>query len=223
MAESTRPSLQVEERAERGSRESRRLRRAGLVPGTLYGGSHEQAVTFKVGRRELRRVLVEGSALIDVKIGAERSVPAIVKDQQIHPVRGDVMHVDLFEVRLDQKIHATVAVELQGAEGSPGIKEGGILDQVTRELNIEALPTDIPERILIDVSHMTIGDTLSLSEVAVEAGVEFLDDADETTIATLVPPTVEAQPEIEAETALVGEGEADAKAAGDGDGSGDKE
>jgi large subunit ribosomal protein L25 len=214
MADSTRPSLNVEERAERGSRETRRLRRAGLVPGVLYGGSHDETVTFKVNHRELRSVLVDGSALIDVKIGAERSVPAILKDQQVHPVRGDVMHVDFLEVRLDEKIHATVAIELEGVDEAPGVKEGGVLDQITRELLIEALPTDIPEQVVVDVSHMNIGSTLTLSEVSAESGVTFLDDPEETTIATVVPPTVEEEPEIEEETALVGE---DGAPAADGD------
>jgi large subunit ribosomal protein L25 len=188
----------------------------------LYGGSHDETVTFKVGQRELRSVLVDGSALIDVKIGGEKPVPAIIKDQQIHPVRGEVMHIDFLEVNLDEKIAATVAVELEGAEDSPGVKEGGILDQITRELNILALPTDIPERILVDVSHMDIGSTLSLSEVKSEAGVEFLDDPEETTIATLVPPTVEEEPDIEEETELVGEGEEPAADAAEGDESGDE-
>jgi large subunit ribosomal protein L25 len=222
MADSKRPSLEVQERPERGSRETRRLRRSGLIPGVLYGGSHDETVTFKVGQRELRSVLVDGSALIDVKIGGEKPVPAIIKDQQIHPVRGEVMHIDFLEVNLDEKIGATVAVELEGAEDSPGVKEGGILDQITRELNILALPTDIPERILVDVSHMDIGSTLSLSEVKSEAGVEFLDDPEETTIATLVPPTVEEEPDIEEETELVGEGEEPAADAAEGDESGDE-
>jgi large subunit ribosomal protein L25 len=219
MADSKRPSLDVQERPERGSRETRRLRRSGLIPGVLYGGSHDETVTFKVGQRELRSVLVDGSALIDVKIGGEKPVPAIIKDQQIHPVRGEVMHIDFLEVNLDEKIGATVAVELEGAEDSPGVKEGGILDQITRELNILALPTDIPERILVDVSQMDIGSTLSLSEVKSEAGVEFLDDPEETTIATLVPPTVEEEPDIEEETELVGEGEEPAADAAEGDSS----
>ena len=227
MAESQRPSLSVDERPERGSREARRLRRAGFVPGVLYGGSHDETVTFKVGSRELRQVLVDGSALIDVKIGTERSVPAILKDQQVHPVRGEVMHVDFLEVRLDEKIHATVAVELEGADDAPGIKEGGVLEHVTRELNIEALPTDIPERIVVDVSGMDIGATLSLSEISSERGVEFLDDPEETTIATVVPPTEVEEPDIEEETELVGEdeepGAADEQTGGDSDDSGSDE
>ena len=96
-----RPSLSVQERPERGSRESRRLRRDGFVPGVLYGASHPDPVSLKVGVLELRRLLAEGAALFDVKIGSDRSVPVILKDRQDHPVRGDVMHVDFLEVRLE--------------------------------------------------------------------------------------------------------------------------
>jgi large subunit ribosomal protein L25 len=200
-----RPSLSVEPRTERGSREARRLRRAGYVPGVLYGGSHDDPVALKMGVRELRRLLADGSALFDVKIGAEKSVPAILKDRQNHPVRDEVLHVDFLEVRLDEKITATVAIELEGVEEAPGVTEGGVLDQVTREVSIEALPTDIPERIVVNVSHMDMGDTLTLSAVAVGPGVELLDDPDETTIATVVVPTKVEEPEIEEETELVGE------------------
>jgi large subunit ribosomal protein L25 len=140
-----------------------------------------------------------------VKIGGEKSVPVIVKDQQIHPVRDEVMHLDLLEVRLDEKIHATVSVELHGSEEAPGVKEGGVLEQVTREVNIEALPTDIPEKIEVDVSGLDIAATLMLSEIEAPQGVEFLDDPQETTVATIVVPTEVEEPEIEEETALVGE------------------
>ena len=226
MADGTRPSLAVEERDERGSREARRLRRAGLVPGVLYGASHPDPVSFKVGARELRNMLADGSALFDVKIGSEKSVPVILKDQQNHPVRGELMHVDFLEVRLDEKIQATVAVELEGGEEAPGVKEGGVLEHVTRELSIEALPTDIPDQITVDVSGLEVAGTLMLSEVAVPGGVEFLDEAEETTIATIVPPTEVAEPEIEEETALVGEeevpeGEAGEAEAAEGEPSGD--
>ena len=205
MAQGQRPSLDVQERSERGSREARRLRRSGFVPAVLYGGSHDEPVSLKVGARDLRHLLVDGSALFDVKIGAEKSVPAILKERQDHPVRDEVMHVDFLEVRLDEKIHATVAIELEGVEDAPGVKEGGVLDHVGRELNIEALPTDIPERIVVDVSHMDMGDTITLDTVDAPAGVEFLDDPEEFTIATVVVPTKVEEPEIEEETELVGE------------------
>ncbi len=206
MADGDRPSLTVNERDERGSREARRLRRAGQVPGVLYGASHPEPVAFKVGFHELRRLLVGGVALFDVKIGGEKSVPVILKDRQDHPVRGEPLHVDFLEVRLDEKIQATVSVELEGAEDAPGVSEGGVLEHVARELEIEALPTDIPDRIVVDVSHMEILGTLTLAEVPAVDGVDFLDEnPEEVTIATIVPPTKVEEPEVEVETELVGE------------------
>ena len=201
-----RPSLAVEERSERGSREARRLRKDGQVPGVLYGASHPDPVSLKVGAIELRRLLNEGAALFDIKIGGDKSVPAILKDRQDHPVRGDVMHVDFLEVNLKEKIQATVLLELEGIEDAPGVKEGGVLDLATRELNIEALPTDIPDVIVVDVSAMEMGGTLTLESVPVPAGVEFLDDVAETVVATVILPTIEEEPEeVEEETELVGE------------------
>jgi large subunit ribosomal protein L25 len=200
-----RPTLTVEERSERGSRESRRLRRAGFVPGVLYGGGNGDAVSFKVNALELRHTLADGSALMDVKVDGGKARPVIVKEQQFHPVRDQLLHIDLLEVRLDEKISSTVAVELAGGEESPGVKEGGVLEHVTRELNIEALPTDIPDNITVDVSGMEVAATLHLSELTAPPGVTFLDDPEETLIATVVVPTEIEEPEIEEETELVGE------------------
>ena len=220
MAEGSRPSLSVEERSERGSREARRLRRAGYVPGVLYGASHPDPVAFKVGARDLRHMLAVGAALFDVKIGDEKSVPAILKDQQSHPVRGELLHVDLLEVRLDEKIQSPVSVELEGGEEAPGVKEGGVLEHVTRELLIEALPTDIPDQITVDVSQLEVAGTLMLSELTPPRGVAFLDDPEETTIATIVVPTEVAEPDIEEETELIG---AEAEEAPEGEAGGDQE
>ena len=147
----------------------------------------------------------------------------IVKDQQLHPVRGEVMHIDFLEVRLDEKIQAPVAVHIEGAEEAPGIKEGGVMEQVTHQLNIEALPTDIPDFITVDVSGMEIAATMHLSEITPPAGVVYLDDPEETIIATVVVPTeVEEPEEVEEETELVGEegeeGEAPAEDESEGEG-----
>jgi len=204
MAQSKRPSLEVEERSERGSRATRRLRRDGYVPGVVYGGG-DDCISFKVNSRVLRAALHEGSALMDLKVAGGEARPVIVKAEQRHPVRGQIVHIDLLQVRLDEKIQSTVSVELTGGEDAPGVKEGGVLEQATRELNIEALPTDIPERISVDVSGMDINGVMNLSEVAAPAGVVFLDDPDETVIATITVPTQVAEPEIEEETELVGE------------------
>jgi large subunit ribosomal protein L25 len=206
MADGKRPTLPVEERPERGSRATRRLRRQGLVPGVVYGGADGESTAFKVDARVLRQVLVDGSALIDLKVDGGRVRPVIVKEQQLHPVRDQPLHIDLLEVRLDEKIQAPVAVHVEGVEESPGVKEGGVLEQVTHQLNIEALPTDIPEAIVVDMSGMEIAATMHLSEVTPPPGVTFLDDPEETIIATIVVPTeIEEPEEIEEETELVGE------------------
>jgi large subunit ribosomal protein L25 len=229
MAASKRPQLKIEERSERGSRATRRLRRQGLVPGVVYGGRDGQCNAFSVEARELRRVLVAGSAVFDIDVGGSTR-PVIVKDQQHHPVREHVMHIDLLEVRLDEKIQTTVALELTGGEEAPGVKEGGVLEHVTRELNIEALPTSIPENITVDVSHLEVAGTMHLSEVTAPEGVEFLDDPEETIVATITTPTEVEEPEIEEEAELVGEDgepiepaegeEAEAAAEGEGGGEG---
>jgi len=203
MADGKRPSLDVEERPERGTRAAKRLRREGYVPGVVYGGKDGDCTSFKVNALALRHVLA-GSALIDLKV-AGKTRPVIVKDQHQHPVRDDLLHIDLLEVRLDETIQTQVSVHLENAEEAPGIKEGGVLEHVTHQLNIEALPTDIPDAIHVDVSGLEIAATMHLSELTPPQGVTFLDDPDETLIATVVVPTEVEEPEIEEETVLVGE------------------
>ena len=211
MADGSRPTLEVDARPERGTRATRRLRREGIVPGVVYGGTgQEDAVSFKVNARVLRHVLVDGSALIDLKVDG-KTLPVIVKDRQLDPVRDEIIHIDLLEVRLDEKIQTQVGVHIEGVEEAPGVKEGGVLEHVTHQITIEALPTAIPDSIPADVSGMSIGDTLQLSAVAPPEGVAFAlgegVDADEVTIATLSPPRVEEEPEpeVEEEAELVGE------------------
>lgn len=222
MADGDRPNLAVADRSERGTRANKRLRREGFVPGVVYGGGEEEPHSFKVGARELRHVLADGAALIDLTIDGAKARPVIVKDVQHHPVRSEVVHIDFLQVRLDEKIQSQVVVHVEGAEEAPGVREGGVLEQVTHQLNIEALPTSIPDAIVVDVSGMEIAATLSLSEVTAPEGVTFLDDLEETVIASVVVPTEVEEPEgIEEETALVGE-EGEAPAA-EGDAGGESE
>jgi large subunit ribosomal protein L25 len=199
--------LTLTRREPSSSRSTRRLRREGQVPGVVYGGG-EDPVAFQVDERELRHALAARGAVLELAIDGS-STPAVLKDAHYHPVRGETLHVDFLRVRLDVAIHATVLLDLVGAEDAPGVKEGGVLEQVTRELNIEALPGDIPEAIQYDVSAMQINETVTLSAVTPPRGVSLLDDLEETTIATLVPPTVDVDAEEEAleeETERVGEG-----------------
>jgi len=189
--------LEVQERERRGTRESRRLRRDGLIPGVLYGNG-KKPHPICVPERELRRVLTGGHglhAILDVVLEGQKSTHAsILKDYQVDPIRGKIEHFDLQEVRLDQLIQSAVVVELVGE--SAGTKAGGVLSQVSREVRVEALPLEVPDRLELDVSAMEIGDTLRLSDLRVREGVTFLDDP-ETVLATVTMPTKVEEPEPE--------------------------
>jgi large subunit ribosomal protein L25 len=224
MSADDRATIEVSARESRGSRETRRLRKRGEVPGILYGrGRDPQA--FSVNERDLRHALKAGHALLDVKMTSDgkngdaksvkhgevkngETVPVIVKDQQHHPVRGGVIHLDLLEVDLLEKIQSVVALEITGVDEAPGVVQGGVLDHVTRELNIEALPTDIPDSVVVDVSHLELNAVFMLSEATMPANLTILDDREETVIATISAPSeTESPDEVEEETELVGEGE----------------
>ena len=205
-------TLEVKERGadQLGTRNVKRLRREGLIPGVLYGKANK---AFVVGERELRIALTGPSglhAIVDVVIeGHKTPHHAVLKDYQQHPVRGTITHVDFHEVRLDQPIQATVAVQLVG--DAPGAKVGGVVQQVARELHVEALPASIPERIEVDVSALELGDSLRLSEVAAVAGVTFL-DPEETVIANCSSPRGLTEAEEAADEAVAAEAAAESAA-----------
>ena len=193
----------MREREQTGSAAARRLRREGLIPGVLYGrGQTPHAIS--VPERELRRVLTGSHglhAILDVVLAGQKTTHAsILKDYQQDPLRGRISHVDLQEVRLDQPIQAQVVVELVGEPA--GVKEGGVLSQVAREINVEALPMTIPDRLELDVSEMHINDTLRLADLPPREGVTYLDDPDETVLATVTMPTQIVEPEPEEEEGL---------------------
>jgi large subunit ribosomal protein L25 len=193
-----RVKLQVRERERRGSADARRLRKQGFIPGVLYGKG-KQSHAIYVPERELRRVLTGAGglhAILDVVLEGQSATHAsILKDYQQDPIRGHISHIDLHEVRLDQPIQASVTVQLLGEPA--GAKEGGVLSQVQREINVEALPMEIPEHVDLDVSGMAIGDTLRLADLAPIEGVTYLDNPEETVLATVTLPTREVEPEPE--------------------------
>ena len=212
-----RAKIEVREREQFGSRDTRRLRKQGLIPGVLYGkGKPPHA--FVVAERDLRGALTGPSglhAILDVVLAGQATVhPSILKEYQRDPIRGTVTHVDLQEVRLDQPIQALVAVALVGE--APGVKLGGVLTHVTRDVNVEALPMSIPEHVDLDVSALEIGDTLRVEDLPAVSGVTYLDDPHETVIVTVTLPklVVEEEPEVvEGEEGEVAEGEAPAEGA----------
>jgi large subunit ribosomal protein L25 len=192
--------LEARKRERRGSADARRLRKEGLIPGVLYGKGKPSYAIF-VPERELRRALTGPAglhAILDVVLDGQSSTHAsILKDYQQDPLRGHISHVDFHEVRLDQPIQASVTVQLVGEPA--GVKEGGVLSQVQREINVEALPMEIPEHLDLDVSGMAIGDTLRLADLPASEGVTYLDDPEETVLATVTLPTREVEPEEVAE------------------------
>ena len=232
-----RTKLVVVQREGLGSSESRRLRKEGLVPGVLYGDG--EPVAISIAERELRRALTGAGglhAILDVEIdGKGQSHASILKEYQVHPVRGSITHVDLQEVRLDRAIQASVTVLLLGGEDAPGVREGGVLSQPLREVTVEALPLEVPEHLDLDVSGMEIGATLRMSDLTAPEGVTLLDDP-EVVVATVTAPTKVVEPEpteeelAELEAAEAAEGEeaeegaegAEAPAESEADASGDE-
>jgi len=217
--------LEVRERdaAERGSRRVKRLRKQGLIPGVLYGKGESRALL--VGERDLRVALTGPSglhAIVDVVFDGQKTEHhAVLKDYQQHAIKGTITHVDFHEVRLDQAIQVSVTVQLVGE--SPGVKQGGVLQQVTRELNVEALPGAIPEHIEVDLGELEIGGAVRLESVAAIEGVTFLDDPHDTVLATCAVPRglAELEEEVEGEAPEEGEagaGEAEAAEAAPADG-----
>jgi large subunit ribosomal protein L25 len=207
-----RTKLTVKTRERLGTGESRRLRRQGLVPGVLYGSGDPVAIC--VEERELRRALTGDAGLhsiLDVEIdGTGKTHASILKDYQVDNVRGGVTHVDLHEVRLDQPITASVTLHLVGGADAPGVREGGVLSQPLRELQVSALPLEVPEHIDIDVSQMATGDPLRGADDPGGENVTLLADP-ETVVATVTAPTREIAPEemLEGEEAEALEGEAE--------------
>jgi large subunit ribosomal protein L25 len=191
--------LEVKPREDAGSAVARRLRAGGMIPGVLYGGG-KKAHPFAVEERELRRVLTGEHglhAILDVVFDGQKTAHhAVLKDYQLDPVRPKLLHVDLHEVRLDQVIQTQVAVEPVGE--SPGVKEGGALTLVLREVNVEALPMEVPDRLELDISGMAIGDSLRVSDISAPEGVQLLDDP-ESVVVTVTPPTKVEEPEVEEE------------------------
>lgn len=206
MAGSDTTILTLNTRPVEGSRATRRLRRQGQVPAVVYGGDGEPQPVL-ADARELRTTLAHAHAVIEISVDGAKPTPVVVKEIQRHPVKGQTLHIDFMRVRLDQTIHAMVSLELVGADDAPGVTEGGVLSQGVRELEVEALPGDIPDSITFDVSAMEMNATATLAEVAPPPGVKLLDDL-ENVVATITPPTAEpVEEEIETEVEVVGEGE----------------
>ena len=217
MATTDSTSLPVFSREPGHSRDARRLRRSGQVPGVLYGTGADP-VHVAIDARTLRNTRAHGTTLLEVAIDGGSSVPVIVKHVQRHPVRGEAMHVDLLRVNMRVAIESPVTLHLVGTEDAPGVREGGVLSQELVQITVEALPGDIPEGLEHDVSTLEVAGTVTIADLRPPSGVTFVDDP-ETVVATITPPSAQEadSDELEVETELVDERGVAARGQAEGD------
>jgi len=190
-------SLTAKAREESGKGHARRMRKAGYVPAILYGPNRE-ATPIKVKAQELYSSLAS-NAIIDLTIEGEESqdkAVVMLKDLQRDILKGFLVHADFHEISLDETMVVSVSIELEGTPA--GVKEGGVLSQLLREVEVECLPTNIPSQLTLDVSALEIGDSLEVGELDLPEGVDFITPTDETVV-TVIVPTAEIEEEEEEE------------------------
>ncbi len=197
--------IQIEPRELGGKQGAKRLRRQGKLPGILYG-SKVEPVPLEVDRKEFvsRVSALEGSHLVRIKSASPllANKVALIKEMQFHPVTGEVLHADFYEVDLTAKIRVKVPLHFVGK--AEGVVRGGILQPVTREVEVECLPLDIPEYFNVDVSSLDIGHSLHVADLPMPEGVAAIYESN-FTLVTVVPPTVEEAPAAPAAVAAEGE------------------
>lgn len=198
--------LNAQPRRETGKGAAKALRRAGRIPAVLYGSGDNQPLSVSV--QELERMFnspkfTRGLINLVVEKGGKGQRTVMIKEFQSDPVKEHHLHIDFYEIKMDQKISTMVPVATTGT--SKGVEEGGILQIIRRELEVYCLPANIPEQIEIDISELDVGDSVHVSEIPLAEGVEIPYDVD-FTILTVVSPKMEA-PEEEAEAEELEEGE----------------
>jgi large subunit ribosomal protein L25 len=203
-------TVKVKPREAAGRRAVRRVRADGGIPGVVYGKDFGTPLPVLVDAKDLRAALTShgGSAVLNLEIEGRGSTAAIVQERQLDVVTKRLIHIDLHAISLDEVVETSVRLVLAGS--APGVKEGGILDFVVREVTIESLPTDIPDQIEIDVSALNMFDTIHVRDIAAPQGVKIVDNPDEIVVSILPPSKAEEAPaaaavEAPAEPELIGE------------------
>jgi large subunit ribosomal protein L25 len=213
-----RVKLVVTERTEIGTRAVKRLRRAGKIPGVLYG-SGRAATAIAVDPHELRvAVSTEHGthAVFDVTFEGRRAAHhAVIQEVQLDPVKHVVAHLDLREVKLNEPIEAAVGLHVEGM--APGVKAGGLLDVVVHEIHVKCLPADIPEHLVLAIDEMQLGEVARIKDLVPPEGVTILDDQEEA-IATIIPPRGAAAEEEAVAEVVEGEEQAEPEIVGKGHG-----
>jgi len=182
-------------REEDGNVSVSQLREEGLVPGVLYGRERE-TVSIKANAKEVATIL-GGNAIIDLTLDDDTTQPVMVKEVQKDVITRDLLHIDLYQIDLEQKITIEVPVTVVGQP--EGVKEGGLLNHILREIEIECLPTDIPKSIDVDVEELEIGDSVSVGEIDVTEEIEIKVDDTETVATVVLPDELDEEDEDEVE------------------------
>ena len=174
------------------------LRQSGMIPAIVYGAKTENQ-TVAINERTFVQFLTKGNpnAPFELELPSGSSQAVMIKDVQRHPARGDILHIDLLTVDMDQKITTTVTLHIEGE--NKATETGGILQNQLREVNVECLPQDLPEIIEVDISEMTIGDVLTVGELRVPDRVQLLDDP-ESVVLTVLQPSLRETEEEDTET-----------------------
>ena len=205
-------------RNERGKNESRRLRRAGQVPAVLYGGKASGGAAIKMDPKALLDILHSESGintLIGLSVDGGTASPVLVKEFQLDPVSNELLHVDFYRPELDRAITVTVPVTLTGE--APGVKQqGGLVDFVQRDVQVECLPTEIPEHIEVDISNLMIGQGVRLHDLLQDVAWKPMSDPDSLLVHVVAPKVEEEEEEPAADDAEVEDEAADAAAEAEG-------
>ena len=204
--------LDLKERTVKGKSKARSLRRDGMVPGVYYFRGEEN-VDLQIDKKKLYHAMSSGQHVFEVEMnGATQYVT--IKGIQYHPVTDEVLHIDLMQVNMTEKMKFTIPISLEGE--AEGVKEGGVLSQILTTIDVNCLPTSVPDNILVDISNMELNSNKTIADIVnIPEGVEILSDP-ESTIATLAPPKEEEEPVVEdleeGEELLEGEEPADGEA-----------
>jgi large subunit ribosomal protein L25 len=189
--------VEAQPRTERGKNEARRVRRGGRIPAVLYGAK-KQTLVLSVDPKQITRILTSESGhntIFDLQVGDERT-KAMIVDWQYEPIKGALLHIDLKRIAMDQRLKVSVPIMLKGE--AAGVKQqGGILEQVLREVELECLPADIPSHIEADVSELVFGKLLRVSDLTHSGRVKFLTDPNQT-VAHIISVKEEVAPTPEA-------------------------
>ncbi|MCG2712583.1 MAG: 50S ribosomal protein L25 [Candidatus Omnitrophica bacterium] len=176
--------LNVKSRQETGTSASKKLRMRGIAPAVIYA-KNEKPVQVSVDQREFIKFLHKHgeTAIISLQTeGDSKDETVIIKEIQYDTVKSRVMHIDFQRIKLDEKIRVHIPLVTKGDADAPGVKEGGNLEHILREVEIESLPGNIPKEIAVDVSNMKIGDVIHVKELPVSVGVEILNDPDQAAV-----------------------------------------